>query len=287
MASRTLIAYGNRIDEATLSGGGWNASLPLANLQNRLIAKVARSSNATLAATKFDIDLGRARRIGMLALIGHNLTVVAKVRIRGDDASDFATPLYDSGWVDVWPAGMIPPELLEWEDDNFWLGTLSDQARAGYQAPFIHRVATLPSLRYWRVEIDDTTNSDGYIQIGRVFLSDVWQPERGPVIGAAQGMEDTSDVMSSLGGSEYFDLGAKPRGHRLTFPALTKAEAYGRLVDMQNLLGISGEILIDPDYADTENKPRIAFVGRFVSLSDVVNEGNGRYSSIMQVREVF
>ena len=98
---------------------------------------------------------------------------------------------------------------------------------------------------------------------------------------------DSFEGMASLGGSEYFDVGAKPRGHRLTFPALTKTEAYGRLVDMQNLLGISGEILIDPDYADTENKPRIAFVARFVSLSDVVNEGNGRYSSSMQLREVF
>lgn len=287
MASRTLIAYGNRCDEGTLSGGTWLSTLPLANLQNRLIAKVARSSGTTTAATQFDINLGRARRIGMLSLIGHNLTVVAKVRVRGDDASDFATPLYDSGWVDVWPSGMIPPELLEWEDDNFWLGTLSDQARAGYQSPFIHRVASLPSLQYWRVEVDDTSNSDGYIQIGRLFLADVWQPERGPVVGAAQGMEDTTDIMSSLGGSEYFDLGAKPRGHRFVFPALNKDEAYGRLVDMQNMLGISGELLIDPDYADLANKPRLAFVARFVSLGEVVNEGGGRYSSTMNVREVF
>ena len=78
MASRTLIAYGNRCDEGTLSGGTWLSTLPLANLQNRLIAKVARSSGTTTAATQFDINLGRARRIGMLSLIGHNLTVVQR-----------------------------------------------------------------------------------------------------------------------------------------------------------------------------------------------------------------
>lgn len=287
MASRTLIAYGNRIDEATLSGGSWNASLPMANLQNRLIAKVARSSNATLAATKFDIDLGRARRIGMLALIGHNLTVVAKVRIRGDDASDFATPLYDSGWVDVWPSGMIPPELLEWEDDNFWLGTLSDQARAGYQAPFIHRVTTLPSLRYWRVEIDDTTNSDGYIQIGRAFLADVWNPTYGPVVGASIAIDDQTPVESSIGGSEYFDVRAKPRVHRIDLRCMTKTEAYSRVLDLQNLLGISGEILIDPDYADQENKPRRAFVGRMRSLAPVAENSPGLFDTSFEIREVF
>ncbi len=287
MASRTLIAYGNRCDEATLSGGSWLAGLPLANLQNRLIAKVARSSGVTTAATKFDVDLGRARRIGMMALIGHNFTVVAKVRIRGDDAADFATPLYDSGWVDVWPYGMIPPELLEWEEDNFWLGTLSDQARAGYQSPFIHRVTTLPSLRYWRVEIDDTTNSDGYIQIGRLFLADVWQPTFGPVVGAAISMDDTTIIESSLGGSEYFDARAKPRVHRFDLRAMNKTEAYTRVLDLQNLLGVAGEILIDPDYADQENKPRRAFVGRLRSLAPVVESSPGIFDTSFEIREVF
>ncbi len=287
MASRTLIAYGNRIDEATLSGGSWLSTLPLANLQNRLIAKVARSSGTTTAATKFDMDLGRARRIGMLALIGHNLTVLAKVRVRGDDASDFATPLYDSGWVDVWPAGMIPQELLEWEEDNFWLGTLSDQARAGYQSPFIHRVASLPSLRYWRIEIDDTSNSDGYIHIGRAFLADVWRPTYGPTVGAALGMNDTTPVESSLGGSEYFDARAKPRVHRFDLRAMNKPEAYSRVLDLQNLLGISGEILIDPDYADSENKPRRAFVGRLLSLAPIVESSSGVFDCSFEIREVF
>lgn len=287
MASRTLIAYGNRCDEATLSGGSWLAGLPLANLQNRLIAKVARSSGTTTAATKFDIDLGRARRIGMLALIGHNLTVVAKVRVRGDDASDFATPLYDSGWVDVWPSGMIPPELLEWEDDNFWLGTLSDQARAGYQSPFIHRVTSMPSLRYWRVEIDDTTNSDGYVHIGRLFLADVWQPTYGPIVGASIGMDDTTTIESSLGGSEYFDARAKPRVHRFVLRAMSKTEAYSRVLDLQNLLGVAGEILIDPDYADQENKPRRAFVGRLRGLAPVVESSSGIFDTSFEIREVF
>ena len=287
MASRTLIAYGNHIDEATLSGGTWISTLPLANLQNRLIAKVARTSGVTTGATKFDLDIGRARRIVMLALIGHNLTVVAKVRVRGDDANDFATPLYDSGWVDVWPSGMIPQELLEWEEDNFWLGTLSDQARAGYQSPFIHRVATLPSLRYWRIEIDDTTNSDGYIQIGRVFLADVWQPTYGPTVGAALGMDDTTPIESSLGGSEYFDARSKPRVHRFDLRAMNKSEAYSRVLDLQNLLGIAGEILIDPDYADLENKPRRAFVGRLRSLAPVVESSAGVYDTSFEIREGF
>lgn len=287
MASRTLIAYGNRCDEATLSGGSWLASLPLANLQNRLIAKVARSNGTSTAATQFVVDLGRARRIGVLALIGNNLTVVSNVRVIGDDAADFASPLYDSGWVQVWPSGMIPQELLEWEDDNFWRGTLSDQARAGYQSPFVHRVQGLPSLRYWKVLIDDTTNSDGYVHIGRLFLSDVWQPELGPIVGASLAIEDTSQSEASVGGSEYFDLRARPRVHRFELKAMTRDEAYSRVVDLQKLQGVSGEVLIDPDYADAINRPRRSFVGRMANLAPLVDTGNGRFDTSFEIREIF
>lgn len=286
MTSRTLIGYGNRCDEATLTGGSWMATLPLANLQNRLIAKVARSNGTTKPATQFDINLGRARKIGVLALIGHNLTELAKVRIHGDDAADFATPLYDSGWVEVWPNGMIPQELLEWEEDNFWLGTISPEARAGYNSPYIYRVEGNLSLRYWRVEIDDTSNSDGYVHIGRLFLSDVWQPTYGPRVGAALGMDDTSVIESSLGGSEYFDTRHRARVYRCDLQAMSSTEAYSRVLDLQNLLGVQGEILIDPDTADTANKPRRAFVGRMRSLSPVVESSPGLFDTSFEIREL-
>ena len=286
MTSRTLIAYGNRCDEATLSGGTWLASLPLGNLKNRLIARVARSNGTGKPATQFDIDLGRARRIGIVALMGHNLTVQAKVRIQGDDAADFATPLYDSGWVEVWPAGMIPQDQLEWEDDNFWLGTLSDQARAGYNSPYLCRINSTPSLRYWRIEIDDTTNSDGYIQLGRLFLADVWQPTYGPRVGAAISMDDTTPVEASLGGSEYFDTRSRARVYRCDIQAMNSTEAYSRVLDLQNLLGIQGEILIDPDTADAANKPRRAFVGRMRSLSPVVESSPGLFNTSFEIREL-
>ena len=35
--SNILLAYQNRTDEGVLSGGSWLASLPLVNLQNRLV----------------------------------------------------------------------------------------------------------------------------------------------------------------------------------------------------------------------------------------------------------
>lgn len=67
----------------TFSGGSWNSSLPLTNLQDRRLAKVARSTDATVASTLFEIDLKAARRIGCIALPKHTLSQAATVRFRG------------------------------------------------------------------------------------------------------------------------------------------------------------------------------------------------------------
>ncbi len=62
--------------------GSWLAALPLTNLQARELAKVARSSDAALASTRFDIDLGVARACRLVALPKHTISSVGKVRIR-------------------------------------------------------------------------------------------------------------------------------------------------------------------------------------------------------------
>lgn len=67
----------------TLAGGSWAAALPLSNLQTTALAQVARSSNATLQATRFNVDLGTSRAVGMIALVKHNHSTTAKVRVLG------------------------------------------------------------------------------------------------------------------------------------------------------------------------------------------------------------
>ena len=281
-----LIAYQNRTDEGTLSNGTWLSTLPLVNLQNRLVQRVARSNGATLAATKFDMDFGAAKTIGVIALVVHNFSVGAKVRIQADDAADFATPTYNSGWVDVWPAGQIPQALLEWEEDNFWLGTLSANARAGYQSPFIHVPAAAQTYRYWRVEIDDTTNTDGYVHIGRLFMSATWTPTINYSYGAGLVYKDTTPIETSLSGAEYFDVRGKAREFSFTLEGLTNTEAYDIVLQLQRVAGISGEILQIPDMADTTRIPARSYVGRLVDLQPIGNPKPDRFNVQLNVREL-
>jgi hypothetical protein len=283
--SNILLAWQNRTDAGTLSGGSWNASLPLTNLQNRLVQKVARSSSAALAHTKFDIDLGSLQSIGVLSLVVHNISTSGKVRLTGDDANTFASPIYQTAWIDVWPAGMIPQSLLEWEEDNFWLGTLSEQARAGYQSPFIHELPAPQFCRYWRVEIDDTGNSDGYVHIGRLFLSPTWRSDINYDLGAGLGYDDPTPVETSLSGAEYFDVRGKAREFNFTLGGLTATDAYDRVLQLQRVAGISGEVLMVPDADDTARLPARAWVGRLKQIGRIVDHGCDRFSADFSIRE--
>lgn len=281
-----FLAWQNRVDEGTLSGGSWTAGLPLTNLQNRQVQKVARSTNATLASTKFDVNLGAAKPIGVLALVVHNISVLGKVRVTGADNAAFTSPVYQSAWIDVWPGNMIPQSLLEWEEDNFWLGTLTAEARAGFQSPFIHILPSVVSLQYWRVEIDDTLNSASYINIGRLFMARGWTPTMNYSYGATIAYDDQTPVETSLSGAEFFDQRSKYRVMNFDLRYITGTEAYSYALELQRVAGISGEVLVVPDPADTVNQPLRAYVGRLKQLGRVTAYLPDTFSVNFEIKEL-
>ena len=284
--SNILLAWNNKTDAGTVAAGSWLASLPLTNLQNRQVQKVARSTDATATSTKFTIDLGSAQTIGVLALVVHNLSVTATVRITASDTAAFTNLYYDSGAVAAWPSGIIPQSLLQWEDDNFWLGTLSANARAGYQSPFINIVATSVTMRYWKVEIVDTTNTDGYIQIGRLFMAPTWTPSVNYSYGAALGYQDPTPVDTSLSGAEFFDARSKYRVFQFGLQYILGTEAYSYALELQRLAGVSGEVLVIPDQADATYSTARSFVGRMRQLGSITQPQQSAYSVNFEIKEL-
>lgn len=278
------IGYPNRIDSATLSGGSWETTLPRSNIQDRRLSKLART---TAAGASLTIDLGSAKTIGILAIAAHNFSSAATIRLEGDDASGFSSLNYDSGTISAYPTGSIPQELLEWEDDNFWLGTISEEAIAGYRSPFILVIPSKPVLRYWRITIADASNPDGYTQMGRVFIGDAWTSEYNYSFGASLKFSDPTVVMESLGGEEYFDVRKNPREHEFTLQFLSETEAYARVIDMQRYAGVSGEVLVVPNSDDTSNGFRRNFLGRMVDLGGFSDVNYDQRSATLRIKETY
>lgn len=85
----------------SLSGGSWLAALPLANLQDRRLAKVARSTNDAQASTMFEVDLGVARAVRLVGLPVHNLSTAAKWRVRGFASAPIWEDYDISDWTET------------------------------------------------------------------------------------------------------------------------------------------------------------------------------------------
>jgi hypothetical protein len=76
-------AFTGNLYTPSITGGSWEAGNPLANLQDRRLHRIARSSGVTEAQTLFTADLGAARSVRCVALPKHTISTAGTVRARG------------------------------------------------------------------------------------------------------------------------------------------------------------------------------------------------------------
>jgi hypothetical protein len=75
--------------------------LPLTNLKDRRLSKVARSTDDALTSTIVKVDLGVARSIRLVAVPKHNLSTAAKARVRLFAALPIVEDNDFNGWTSV------------------------------------------------------------------------------------------------------------------------------------------------------------------------------------------
>jgi hypothetical protein len=264
MSNNIILSYPNRANAATITGGSWLAGLPASNLANREMWKVARSANATLASTKFNADIGSVKPLRCFAMANHNLSVAAAWRVTlGTTAG--ASDVYDSGFVNVWR--MAFGDLVEWESVTWWAGTAGDEyLRSPYAAMCVANDTF--SARYITVEINDTANADGYVQIGRLFAGGSLQPTYNPTYGLQDGMKDLSSADAAESGAFWGTERRRLRYTSLVLGYVTPDEA-SYVHEMQRLLGTLGEVLYIPYPADMGQSQRYGYLGRLSELSAI------------------
>lgn len=267
-------------DTATLSGGSWLAGLPLGNLQTDSLAAVARSTTDALADTLINLDYGAASAVSVVALVRHNMRSTALWRIRGGSDVTFATNTYDSGWISVWPVqwatGVLPSG-----HPNAGTRLYTDAQINALNPPrdAVHVLPTETSARYWRIDIDETANTDTYVQIGRLVVAPRFTPTYNFAVGATFGFDDGTTVGRSLSRVRYYDDRPKGRTLSLAFENLPDAEAVTVVRDMVEDLGASGQVYVVTDAADTHNLQRRSFLANLRELSAVTYAAAG-YSSV-------
>lgn len=223
------------------------ANYPVSNLGSLPVSHVWRSASAATANTKFAGTFDKERGVRLIGLVGHNLSLTALVRVRLYSDTGLTTVVYDSGWIDVWPA-IYPYGTLEWEDDRWWTGQYTAEEITGYRWTRPFWLDRLYLCRGFRVEFNDTTNSDGYVQCGLCEMAQGWQASASVSLGAQLGFRFRSLSAEAIGGGKDHERRDKPRVLRGEINLMPHDEAMAYAFEQQRQLDedIPFLVLLDP-----------------------------------------
>lgn len=293
--SGVLIGINNLVDYGVFSGsyGSWLSTLPLANLQKPQLGAVARSTDATLINTQFAINLTSICNVRVLALCNHNLSHSALVKVTAYSDSGYAAGVYDSGWISVWqnafsdglsgfndptPGGVLPHGyLLDTKNDIF--------NRLYFNWNYTLAISSRVEARYWKVEIDDTTNVGGFVQIGRLFIGNAWSPDYNFDFGQSIAWETETKIQSAINGTPYFDVRKPTRSARFTLSNLSQIEAMQVVFGIFGYHGIDKEVYYIQNLDDVYDYQRSNFLGRFRQLSEIEHPTVSQYRANFEIKE--
>lgn len=180
--------WDNLIDTATLSTDNGDPNYPLSSIQAIHLTEAFRF--ADMAGGYIDIDLGSAKAVSSIGIIG-NLSASATITLKGNSSESWAAPPLD--------------ETITAADRNL-----------------IHYF-TEATYRYWRLEIADSGNPDGYIEVSRVFLGTYAQlPGIRPEMSLAR--EDLSSREFSPTGQPFSVVRPKRISFNVDFPSIEEKD---------------------------------------------------------------
>lgn len=284
--ARAIFFYENFADDAIVEGGSWRPSAPLSRLLDQDVGSVARSTDAQTGSTVIQVDLGRVQTVGGVMFGPTNISPGASRRIRSYDDPDMTIVSYDSGVESV--GGSVVDSLdLEWEDPGFWDGIPNYTDVADLPNYVFHVLPDDELSQWWKIEIFDPDNADGYLEIGRLFISRVWRPSINYTYGDNPlSLEPLVDASETLGGREdFWDRGVR-RTWRCAFPMLPEGEAFGDVLRMMLRVGVSRQMFVVPDPDDAAHGQRRSFLARFKQVPAIQQVQYALGSTVFDLREV-
>src|SRR5690606_18692553 len=95
--------------------------------------------------------------------------------------------------------------------------------------------------RWWRIDIDDTDNADGFFSLGRLMLASAWAPDTNFSFGAGIGWLDPTTHDESVAGHLFPLARPKHRVFTLPFQFMSEADCLAGIYELQRLRGASGD----------------------------------------------
>lgn len=282
----STFCWPNYVDDSQLTGGAWSSELPRDNMLDPIFAEIAQSSGLSPTSTQFDVILPKFKTVAMVALAKHNLSVAARWRVRLFREADATGVMWDSGWRNAWPSVYSTSEL-NWEDSNFWSGVPFEEDRRDF-TPLAWMFADKPQVcRRVRIEIDNPTNPDGVVRIGRAFVANAWQPEYNASWGIAYGLDVGTqfEVVGNEDETQYADPKTPRRTVSLDLSHLSREEGFTQIHAMMRRQGLHKEVFYTESKTPGPQSFAKSFIGQFSSINPLANPYYATYTNAVNLRE--
>ena len=176
--------------DANITANSSTLNYPVSNVVDSRLSTIFKTDSSTTATIVF--DCAAAVNVTSIIIANHNISSgVTTLKLQGNATDSWGTPSVD--------------ETLTWASGHI----IKDITQASY--------------RYWRIQIIDAGNSDGFISIGRAWIGDLYQaPDIAPAINHNRNSESVKSISAS--GQGYQDTRYKYSIVTATWPKLTHTE---------------------------------------------------------------
>jgi hypothetical protein len=239
----------NYLDDATLTTSTENPQYTVDNVQDPHLSTKFRFTSKT--SQYIVVDLASATECDSVAILGHNLTATATLKIQANSSDSWASPPVD--------------ETITASVDE------------------IAHFFTAATYRYWRFTFTDTSNTNSYIELGRLFLSKSTTVSKSFTNKFQENNVNTSKQYYSTSGQIYGVKGITYRVYQLDFRLWTTSMINTIKQIKEDTSGITPIVAVLDESDMTSLKPLYCIIENDINGTHVWNYN---YSTQMTLREV-
>lgn len=266
--TKAKILWNDVSDDAVFSGPSWSPSIQ--NIQDPRPSFVARSINADPANSQFDMEFDDPVSMDALIIAGTNLDVDATYRIRAFSDATLTTVVHDTGTQAVWLSAMA----------------ISDPDLKGI--PLIALFTSTVTAKYWRTEITDPGNADGFIELGKVFNGVLLDTDFTIAVGANFVRDANTSTNVAVAGTPYFNRHQNIRTWTIRYPTESYSTAWDEFDRMIEVCGIDKLLFVIPFPDDVDRFNQHSFlctIARQNGLDFIGGDAPSRVSTGFELRE--
>lgn len=150
-----------------------------------------------------------------------------------------------------------------------------------------HSVLFIPggiSYRWVLINVTDTTNPDGHLEIGRLYVSDAWQMRTNVAYGSSPfSFENRSVTSTTYAGGDVTRQREASKLQTMLIQAFSEEEIFEDLYRLSTRMGIDVLAIQDPDSAYRFQK---MIYGKILDRYDVVNPLFDQFETIVRLKGI-